>query len=219
MGLVRKKPFVLISGILALGLLVLSIVTKRLACWSQAGADMYFSEEDAACESQCNSAVALKLATTVQATPTDPIVTIFLRCPWDHDTSDIFLAAASAIFIWILLEVFLALKRRYHVAWNFILLCVIGIGVVAACYIIHDLQVTNCDEVVLPGPTTSCNRSLFIVSFIFIVIILFLLFFQLILNIVRRRTINEQDIKYSNVPQNPTENVAGTEANVGERIS
>jgi len=66
---------------------------------------------------------------------------------------------------------------------------------------LDDLKDIDCDET-FPSPTYRCYRSIFTVSWILLCVAMALLFFQLIYNFVRIRNINEEDVKYENIPQN-----------------
>jgi len=78
-------------------------------------------------------------------------------------------------------------------------LLVLGLAIPTAIYLINDLYNTDCQTWENRG--FKCYSSIFNISFILLIVAMVLMLANLIWNLVRRRRLNEQDPKYSNIPQ------------------
>jgi len=83
---------------------------------------------------------------------------------------------------------------------------VIGMGIVLAIYLLHDIHKTGCDQVFQNQNNsginyTQCFRSIFIISFILTIAAIIAWIAQLIYNIIFRKRMNEEDPRYANIPQ------------------
>jgi len=131
---------------------------------------------------------------------------VYTRCPWRGTTNRLFLAFASLMSLWLILELLLGAYRKYRFLLNIILLLVIGFGIPTAIYQLSDIHFTSCPNDVFGQSSangtnyTVCYYSLFNVSFILTILAMLLLLMQLIYNIIFRKKINEKDPQYASIP-------------------
>jgi len=179
------------------------------------------------CEEECGNNRAIKkvafqgntifpdVHNELQFTPSTPNTRLYVRCPWRGTTNRIFLAFASLMSLWLILELTLGAYRKYPVFLNIVLLLVIAFGIPTAVYQMDDIHFTNCDRDVFGAANASFNNvnysvcyfSLFNVSFILTLLAMVLLLAQFIYNIINKKKINEKDPQYGTIPQtsHPTE--------------
>ena len=235
MGLLRRKPFAFLTCIVAFALLILACLTVQHACYDQLGIMTYSKiTQDGWCEAECGDQRAIKkvafpvngilvnVENELGFTNVTPNIRRYVRCPWRGTTNRIFLAFASLLCLWLILELTLGAYRKYPFLLNLVLLLVIGFGVPTAAYQMDDLHHTDCDRDVIGQNSPSgsiysvCYWSLFNVSFILTIVAMVLLLAQFVYNIINRKKINEKDPQYANIPQQsaatePVQNVPTTD--------
>jgi len=226
MHLRRKKPFLLLATIISIILLVLICVTSGNTCYNQNSYEFYqkYASDNGgsnACDNLCNGTPAVKKISNPAngqlvngeyplPFPQSPFDTNntrrYVRCGWLGTTKRIFFAAACVMVLLAFIELFLTCYRKWLLALNIFYLFTVGMSIVAAIYIIRDIHRSDCDNIInnndgANGTVVSCNRSIFVVSFILMIVAIVLWAAQFIYNCLYRKRMNEEDPKYANIPQ------------------
>jgi len=232
MHLRRKKPFLLAATIISIVLLVLICVTSGNTCYNQTGLEWYQKYQDnGACDNLCNGTPAVKKTSYPSATQIvngeqarsgaaidQGAFRRYVRCGWLGTTKRIFFAAACVMVLLAFIELFLTCYRKWLLALNIFYLFTVGMGIVAAIFIIRDLHRSDCDNITGSndgnGATVrNCNRSIFVVSFILMILAIVLWAAQFIYNCLCRKRMNEEDPRYANIPQSTAVNKKANKKN------
>jgi len=220
-SLTRKKPFTFLALFLSIILLILACTTKNTACYDQLGSNSIKIGDkfDPYCASQCNGDLASKKIAFINDQQTavisseqfagedlTPGIQRVIKCGWTGPTGRLFLAFCCFVVVWTFLELLLTAKRKYPFILNITLIYGVCLGISLAIFQIRDIHNRTCSAITFANGSTSektfCYQSLFDSSFVLMIVVVALLLFQLIYNIVRRRSMNEEDREWVDTNEN-----------------
>jgi len=210
MSLLRKTPFLLLSLLLGVILLILACITANRACYDQPYAYQYFKVRNGLnqfsddCNYFCNGPAVKLIGTPTTAAQTDaplwqmPVGRV-VRCSWEHTGKRLFLALTSWMVLWFIIELLLVSYRKFNIGATIMDVLLLGFSIPTAIYLINDLYNTDCRTWESRG--FKCYSTIFNVSFILLICAMVAMLANIIWNLVRRKRLNEKDPKYSNIPQ------------------